>query len=172
MSESESKNMPLYKKWWFWGIVVVAVVAVILVIGSNKNTSVEKQEMSYSYEEGTPERTIEEIAKARIDEKYDETTIDRITINEDGGTDEEGDYIVLAYLKWDRKNKEDMTKEMLRMYCDDFAGTLAEKAPNVSEVAMFWEVPYHGDKGTSKCSYERKNNEMYLTDKTGLIGDK
>ena len=90
--------------------------------------------------------------------------MDRIEINEDLGTDAEGDYIALVYLTWDVKNKPDMTETMLQMYSDDLAASLAKDHPEVQEVALFWKVPYLGEK-TSKWSYERKGNGMYTTDK-------
>ena len=48
------------------------------------------------------------------------------------------------------------------MYSSDLALTVPEQCPNVQEIAIFWTVPYL--KRSAKCSYERKNNEMYVMD--------
>lgn len=51
---------------------------------------------------------------------------------------------------------------MLSMYSSDLAAYLAKECPNVSEVTIFWEVPYLTT-NTSKWSFERNEN-MYLTE--------
>lgn len=112
----------------------------------------------------TPEKKLEDYIWSRVHNEYDRTTVDRIEINEDLGTDAEGDYIALVYLTWDVKNKPDMTETMLQMYSDDLAASLAADHPEAQEVAIFWQVPYLGS-NTSKWSYERRNGGMYATDK-------
>lgn len=112
----------------------------------------------------TPEKKIEDYIWSRVHNEYDRTTVNRVEINEDLGTDAEGDYIALVYLTWDVKNKPDMTETMLQMYSDDLAASLATDHPEVQEVAIFWQVPYLGT-NTSKWSYERRDGAMYATDK-------
>jgi len=108
------------------------------------------------------EEQIENILKGRIEEAYDDTEIDHITINDDLGTDEENDYIALVYLIWNRKNSGKLSKEMLKMYSDDLAATLAEQNDSVQEIAIFWTVPYLDD--NAKCSYERVNGGFAVMD--------
>ena len=55
-----------------------------------------------------------------------------------------------------------MSKEMLRMYSDDLAATLAEKNDTVKEIAIFWTVPYLNDR--AQCSYERVTNGFAMMD--------
>lgn len=112
----------------------------------------------------TPEKKLKDYIQSRVRNEYDRTTVNRVEINEDLGTDAEGDYITLIYLTWDVKNKADMTEKMLQMYSDDMAASLANDHPEVQEVALFWKVPYLGT-NTSKWSYERINDGMYLNDK-------
>lgn len=52
----------------------------------------------------TETQKIEKILTDRITEQYTMTQIDRITINDDLGTEADGDYIALVYLTWDQKN--------------------------------------------------------------------
>ena len=52
----------------------------------------------------TETQKIEKILTDRITEQYTMTQIDRITINDDLGTEADGDYIALVYLTWNQKN--------------------------------------------------------------------
>ena len=81
----------------------------------------------------TETQKIEKILTDRITEQYTMTQIDRITINDDLGTEADGDYIALVYLTWDQKN-----------------------TGSVNEIAIFWTVPYLND--TAKCSYQRNGD--------------
>lgn len=81
------------------------------------------------------------------------TQIDRITINDDLGTDADGDYIALVYLTWDQTNTGTKSKKMLKMCSSDLAATLAKQNSSVNEIAIFWTVPYLND--TAKCSCKR-----------------
>ena len=101
----------------------------------------------------TETQKIEKILTDRITEQYTMTQIDRITINDDLGTEADGDYIALVYLTWDQKNTGKTSKKMLEMYSSDLAATLGEQNSSVNEIAIFWTVPYLND--TSKFSYQR-----------------
>lgn len=104
----------------------------------------------------TETQKIEKILTDRITEQYTMTQIDRITINDDLGTEADGDYIALVYLTWDQKNTGKTSKKMLEMYSSDLAATLGEQNSSVNEIAIFWTVPYLND--TAKCSYQRNGN--------------
>lgn len=68
-------------------------------------------------------------------------SITSISINENLGTDEENDFVVLAYLSFDVKNKPKTTKEMLNLLNNEIGVNMAE-IDNISELTIFWEVPY------------------------------
>ena len=104
----------------------------------------------------TETQKIEKILTDRITEQYTMTQIDRITINDDLGTEADGDYIALVYLTWDQKNTGKTSKKMLEMYSSDLAATLGEQNSSVNEIAIFWTVPYLND--TAKCSYQRNGD--------------
>lgn len=110
------------------------------------------------------EDALTEYITARITDHYLKTDIDKIDIGEDLGTEEEGDYVALIYLTWNVKNKPEMTEQMLQMYSDDMAASLALDHPEVQAAALFWEVPYL-NASTSKWSYRRKDGGMYMDDK-------
>ena len=115
-------------------------------------------------EPAAPEDVLTEYIMARITEHYPKTDIDKIEIGEDLGTEEEGDYVALIYLTWNVKNKPEMTEQMLQMYSDDMAASLALDHPEVQAAALFWEVPYL-NASTSKWSYRRKDGGMYMDDR-------
>lgn len=111
-------------------------------------------------------KEIEDTVKERVSDEYAQTSILDLQVNENLGTeDKEDDYIVLAYLKWDRKNRAKGTREMLEMYSDDLAATLA-KHENIEEITVFWEVPYHLEGNNSvKMSYLRSGEGMAIEDR-------
>ena len=100
--------------------------------------------------------------RGRIIAEYSMTDIDDITINDDLGTDQEGDYVALVYLTWTQKNNGELSEAMLTMYSDDLAAWAAENCESVQEIAIFWTVPYLD--ANAKRSYERRGDGMYLTD--------
>ncbi len=103
---------------------------------------------------------IKQTVEAIIEEDFDMTDIDSIEVNENAGL-QDGSYIVLPHLIWNQKNGADMTKEMLTMYSDHLAAKLAEE--NVSEVAIFWLVPYHNEESnTAKMTYENTADGMAI----------
>lgn len=70
--------------------------------------------------------------------------------------------IALIYLRWDRKNDPAQTKSMLQMYSARLANEIG-KHKNVSEIVIFWEVPYHvKDQNIAKFNYSKKNNELVI----------
>ncbi len=115
------------------------------------------------YEDGSVEKDIQNYAANIIMENYIETVIDSISINENLGTEEDGDYIILARLTWNAKNSGTLSKEMLEMYSSDFAARIGKDQLAINEVAIFWTVPYLND-ANAKWAYERKGEGMYLSD--------
>ena len=89
----------------------------------------------------TETQKIEKILTDRITEQYTMTQIDRITINDDLGTEADGNYIALVYLTWNQKNTGKTSKKMLEMYSSDLAATLVEHNSSVNEIAF--SGPYH-----------------------------
>ena len=104
---------------------------------------------------------VESTIKTRI-KQYTNTTIQRIEVNSNAGTEKADDFIVLIYLNWGTKNSVENTKKMLEMFSDDMAATLAAEYKNASEIVLFWEVPYLLEKGVcAKYTYNARNNKAY-----------
>jgi len=128
-----------------------------------KETVILEKDKSYEIEQA-----VKNIIKAKINENtYRGTKLNRITINENLGTDTPDDYIALIYLVFDVKNTVKTGNEVMRMYSDDIVATLAEKGitKNISEAAIFWEDDYNGR--TVKYAYEYRDGKFYLTDAIG-----
>ena len=115
------------------------------------------------YEEGSPQKELQDYAVNVVIENYTYTDIDLMTINENLGTDEDGDYIILARLTWNQKNGASTTEDVLTLYSNDFAARIGMDQTSVVEIAIFWTIPYL-DNATAKRSYERKGEGMYLSD--------
>lgn len=115
------------------------------------------------YEEGSLEKELQDYAVKIITENYTYTDIESLTVNENLGTEEDGDYIILARLTWNQKNKASTSQDMLSMYSSDFAARIGMDQPSVNEVAIFWTVPYLNN-ANAKWSYERNDDGMYLSD--------
>lgn len=113
----------------------------------------------------SPEEVIDSALRNIVNEKYSSTDISSISINENSGTEAEGDYIALVYLVWNVQNKPDTTKQMLAMYSEDFAARVGADISNVSEFTVFWTVPYYSETDTAvKFSYVRVDGGMSETE--------
>jgi len=143
----------------------------------NKQTVVTKEEsVSTGAEKGKPADVIKEVdrkseiealIKDRInDDDYKNTKLDRITINENLGTDTPNDYIALVYFEFDIQNTRKTGNEVMRMYSDDLVATLAENGvTDISEAVIFWEDEYNNR--TVKYAFEYRNGGFYITDIMG-----
>jgi hypothetical protein len=105
---------------------------------------------------------IEAAARDIVAQHYTSTDVSSVTVNENYGTDEDGDYVLLVYLTWNVKNSVDMTNKMLAMYSEDFAARVGTDIPKVNDFAVFWTVPYYSETRTAvKYSYLRNGDGMY-----------
>ncbi|MCR4704508.1 MAG: hypothetical protein K5641_00435 [Lachnospiraceae bacterium] len=98
-----------------------------------------------------------------VKENYTYTDIDNISVNPNLGTNDENDYILLVYLTWNQKNKADTTKKMIDMYSSDMAVRVYQDIPEISEMSLFWTVPYLNN-GNAKISFEKADGGMKYTD--------
>lgn len=159
-------------------IIILLLVSLVTLSGcssgSSSNSSVISSDTTIQ-ESITKESIVENVVdeyegmqdeeitiRKRIKEKYSDTDITSIILNPDLGTDTEDDLIALVNLTWNVQNSGKTSKEMLLMYSNDLAATVANECPNIQEIAIFWDVPYLKD--NAKCAYERKDNGMYEMD--------
>lgn len=132
--------------------------------GSPSNEPQEENNISATDQTAVSEEdNITQFIQDTVAEYYDKTTVDNINVNENAGTEEDGDFVVLVDLTWDVKNSVNTTKEMLEMYSSDLAARTNQQFESISEIAIFWNIPYHGSDG--KVSYEKVEGGMKLSDK-------
>ena len=162
-------------------LVLILMIAVLLTAcgtdTADENKTAKKNESSTeTTPESTPEPTIDDtkdkyegmqaeevVIRKRVEEQYTFTDVSDIKLNANLGTEDvEDDLIALVYLTWNQKNSGKTSKEVLAMYSSDLAATVASECPKIQEIAIFWEVPYLND--NAKCSFERKNGNMYVSD--------
>jgi len=135
------------------------------VIQEDSSDSLNDNSSLTQVEEMSEDEKIKNAAFDIIKENYSSTVIDDISINEDLGSETPGDYIILAYLTWNVKNSASTTTEMMALYSEDFAARVGSDIPNVSEISIFWTIPYYSESDVAvKYSYERKDAGMYQTD--------
>ncbi|MEC0271938.1 hypothetical protein [Peribacillus frigoritolerans] len=134
---------------------------------TNKTTQTEEnqeedlEETWFPATESSREEEIEETVNSIIDKNYSHTTVNEMEVNENLGLND-GSYIVLPYLKWDAMNNAKRTKNLIEMYSDDLAANLAEE-DDISELTIFWEVPYHLEgKNVAKFTYTKNGDSMSI----------
>ncbi|MET1176941.1 hypothetical protein ABG775_03005 [Peribacillus simplex] len=126
---------------------------------STNETAMDTSEVNDDNVEVTREEEIEEKAKEIIN--YNFTKVEELDVNENLGLND-GSYIVLPHLKWDAMNNAKRTKTLLEMYSDDLAANLAKEG-DISELVVFWEVPYHLEgKNVAKFTYTKKGENMII----------
>lgn len=106
------------------------------------------------------DQIVSSVINSEISYNFKNTTLNRVTINENMGTDYDKDVVVLAYLSWSTKNLEKTTREMLEMYSNHLAAKLAPNLEDGSEIALFWDAEYTGL--SIKHSYYIKNGNAYV----------
>ena len=97
---------------------------------------------------------IESSIRNHVDKSYRDTDIDSVTVNNDS--------IALVHLTWNVKNTADTTKKTLKMYSDDLAATMAQEHKELTEIAVFWKVPYLSS--DCKWHYECKDGKAFMDD--------
>lgn len=115
------------------------------------------------------ENKVKSTIETRI-KKYSDTTLQSVDVNSNIGTDDPDDFLVLIHFSWGTMNGVSRTQIMLEMFSDDMAATLADAYDHVSDITIFWEVPYLLKKGTcAKYSYTVRKGGAYLKEKTGPL---
>lgn len=163
---------PIFKKWWFW-LIVIILISGVFGKGQEKQEPVQekrkveettKEEVkteqpkdeetkkeAMKKEETTQEKIEKEIHSR--ESKYSTAKIDRISINENLGTENiKDDYIVLVYMILNPQT-EKTGNEVSEMFADDIAANLYEKGfNNIAEIAIFYEDKHNNR--DLKYSYE------------------
>ena len=121
-----------------------------------KTEEAKKKETKTEQENPKKEETIQEKIENEIHslkDRYSTLQIDRITINENLGTEDiKDDYIVLVYMRL-APQTEKTGNEISEMFANDVAGNFIEKGfKNIAEIAVFYEDKHNNR--NLKYSYE------------------
>ena len=136
-------------------LLMIILALILVACGSSKKEAPAPPEI---LETDDIDTKAEKYVQWYIDSGYRKTTIDRITMNPNMGTEESGDYVALVYLVWDVQNHYDTAKKMLETYSSDMAARMYEDLPEVSELVVFWDVTYLDT--TMKFTFERVDGGM------------
>lgn len=127
-----------------------------------QQTEAETPPPAPAQQEQTPEQQIEAKAKEIINELRT-TSVKEIKVNQHMGTDDPDDFLVLIHLSFDAKNTVKTTRDMLDLYNNEIGARLAD-VDRVSELTIFWEVPYLADGNIAKANLVKVDAGMAFED--------
>lgn len=129
---------------------------------TSTNEGTQENKTAETAQEKTSANRQEEIQNEteNVLKKVDDASIKEIKVNENMGTDNPDDYIVLIYLKYETNNSGKMAKKMIDMYNNEIGAKLA-KQKDIEEITVFWEVPHllEGN-NAAKVNLKRDGNDM------------
>ncbi|WP_342500286.1 hypothetical protein MHH54_12200 [Bacillus sp. FSL K6-4563] len=99
----------------------------------------------------------------------DNYTTASIEINEDMGSSEPNKLIALVHLSFDAKNSAQTSYNMTEMFSEDLAAKIGSDNDSISQLSVFWKVPYKSDKSAAKFSYERSGDNMIIKSKSTIL---
>ncbi|PRR91753.1 Got1/Sft2-like family vesicle transport protein [Bacillus atrophaeus] len=117
----------------------------------------------------SPHEKVTDNSKDKIKELVSEylhnVSVEDVEVNQDLGTDKNGQYIALVHLSFDLKNSLARTKKMIELYSDDLAARTAIDDKSVNELTVFWKAPYIDENETlAKISYKRSGEKMRVSE--------
>lgn len=104
-----------------------------------------------------------------IEDNYTTASIEKIEINEDMGSGEPNKLIALVHLSFDAKNSAKTSYNMTEMLSEDIAAKIGSDNDSISQLSVFWKVPYISDKSAAKFSYERSGDNMIIKSKSTIL---
>ncbi|WMT30448.1 hypothetical protein RE735_07925 [Bacillus aerius] len=104
-----------------------------------------------------------------VEDNYTTASIEKIEINEDMGSGEPNKFIALVHLSFDAKNSAKTSYDMTEMFSEDLAAKIGSDNDSISQLSVFWKVPYISDKSAAKFSYERSGDNMIIKSKSTIL---
>ncbi len=112
--------------------------------------------VTLSASEASLDEKIETTVRARVLQKYNGASVQRVTINPNLGTAKTDDVIILVYLSWSVNTDKSTGRSVLETYSKDLSGYLKSNYDQASEITIFWEAPKIQKTGTFvKFSYTK-----------------
>ncbi|MCY7492775.1 hypothetical protein [Bacillus safensis] len=104
-----------------------------------------------------------------VEDNYTTASIEKIEINEDMGSGEPDKFIALVHLSFNAKNSAKTSYNMTEMFSEDLAAKIGSDNDSISQLSVFWKVPYISDKNAAKFSYERSGDNMIIKSKSTVL---
>ena len=145
-------------------IIVLAFFAVSLIAaGFLPSDTEEPAEPSApvwesNYEDGSDKQAIEQEAFSFISSNFSDTTVTGITVNDDLGTNVDGDYILLVYADYTKDTDEKSARKTMEGYSKDLADDMNDQFETVMESVVFWTADNAGISG--KCQLVKSGETM------------
>lgn len=128
--------------------------------GTRNNKSSETAKEDNSDYQNEVDSTIESV----IDKDFTfDTTLKKLELNKNEGTNNPNDYVALIYLSYNETHSEKTTKKWIDKYTSHLAAKLAEKEPDITSISIFWETPrFKKNWNTAKFNLTKKDNKFYF----------
>lgn len=112
--------------------------------------------VALSASEASLDEKITTTVSARVQQKYNGASVQRVTVNANLGTKKADDVIILVYLSWNVKTDKSTGQSVLKKYSEDLSDYLKANYDQASEITIFWEAPQIQKTGTfAKFSYTK-----------------
>lgn len=134
------------------------------VVETKEQNSEEKVELTDAEQglEDTKNRLNLKIQKIIDSDFTFDTSLKKLELNNNLGTDNTEDYIALIYLSYDQPHSEETTKKWIDEYTSHLAASLTEET-DITSLAIFWETPRFKDNwNTAKFNLTKKEGEFYF----------
>lgn len=130
MSESKSTQQPIYKKWWFWVIIVAVIIGIGAVVGNSNNgpTKIGENESSQGTSSNTNSKTFKTGDVIAVDGL--EVSVTSVQRNWTGelSKPKDGREYVKVNIQIDNKEKDKADYNTLNWKMEDSTGALESTA--------------------------------------------
>lgn len=92
---------------------------------------------------------------------YEHTSIDRISVNENGNL-----YSAVIALSWNQEKSPAETKESIAANSENISKEIGESLPDIEQCSVSWTIPYYSEYVAISYSYSRSESGMNQTDCT------
>lgn len=90
---------------------------------------------------------------------YEHTSIDRISVNENGNL-----YSAVIALSWNQEKSPAETKESIAANSENISKEIGESLPDIEQCSVSWTIPYYSEYVAISYSYSRSESGMNQTD--------
>ncbi len=110
----------------------------------------------------TSKKHIEKYVKNLINESYDGTKLESLTVMSDNNSSNSEDYKVYTIISWSKEATPTDSKSILEDYSNNISSMINANLENVTELSLIWRVPYINGNATAK--YKKIDGFLSLYD--------